>query len=120
MHEWMSDCGHTPHIVVNADCAGIEVPASYIKDGRIILNVSYSAAHNLDLGNDEVTFEARFSGKAFQVRVPMQAILGIYARETEQGMVFSDPDANVEESPAPSPDDDKPGKQNRPNLRVIK
>lgn len=121
MHEWMSDCGHTPHVVVNAEFAGIQVPSNHIKDGRIILNVSYSAAHNLDLGNDELTFEARFSGTPFHVRVPVAAILGIYARETGQGMVFSEPDAEEDSAAVGSSlENDKAGEGNRPNLRVVK
>jgi len=123
MHEWMSDCGYTPHIVVDAAAASVDVPAQYIQDGRIILNVSYSAAHNLDLGNDVVSFEARFSGTPFNVRVPMSAILGIYARET--GLVFSEPDRTSQQAGAPvavieDSGDEKPAGQGRPNLRVIK
>lgn len=127
MHEWMSECGHTPHIVVSAVDPGVDVPRQYVQDGRIILNVSYSATHNLNLGNDEVTFEARFSGTPFQVCVPMSAILGIYARETGQGMVFSDLDSAGEEEPAAAPatarvesDEAKPASEKRPDLRIIK
>lgn len=125
MHEWMSDCGYTPHIVVDANAADVDVPGQYIQDGRIILNVSYSAAHNLDLGNDIVSFEARFSGTPFRVSVPMHAVLGIYARETGQGMVFSEPDSTGQQSDEAVAaidvsDDDKPAGQGRPNLRVIK
>ena len=89
MHEWMGDNSHTPHIVVDTSMEGVSVPVEHIKDGKIILNVSDSAAHNLKLTNDAISFRARFSGAPFNVWVPIQSVLGIYARETGQGMVFS-------------------------------
>lgn len=122
MHEWMSDNGYTPHIVVNADANGVDVPAQFVEDGRIILNVSYSAAHNLNLDNEFVTFSARFSGKPCQVCVPIHAILGIYARETGQGMVFAESEAGAEEptQEKPSESQEPSGNPSQPNLRVIK
>ena len=89
MHEWMCDNGNTPHIVVDVTVDGVQVPADHSKDGKIILNISESAAHNLKLGNDAVSFRARFGGVPFDVWAPMRAVLGIYARESGQGMIFS-------------------------------
>ena len=89
MHEWMGDNGHTPHIVVDASVDGVNVPVEHVKDGRIILNISESAAHNLKLANTAVSFRARFSGVPFDVWVPIRSVMGIYARETGQGMIFS-------------------------------
>lgn len=89
MHEWMADNGHTPHLVIDASVAGVTVPGEHVKDGKIILNVSDSAAHNLRLANGSVSFRARFSGVPFDVWVPVSAVLGIYAKETGQGMIFS-------------------------------
>jgi len=89
MHEWMADNSHTPHIVVDTSFENVCVPAEHIKDGKIILNISGSAAHNLQLSNEAVSFRARFGGVPFDVWVPMRSILGIYARETGQGMIFS-------------------------------
>ena len=62
MHEWMADNAHTPHIVVDTSVDGVSVPPEHIKDGKIILNISESAAHNLKLTNDAVSFRARFGG----------------------------------------------------------
>ena len=88
MHEWMTDCGQTPHIVVNALVDGVDVPQPHVQDGKIILNVSFTAVKHLNLGNEEISFEARFASKACQIRLPISAVQGIYARETSQGMVF--------------------------------
>jgi stringent starvation protein B len=118
MHEWMADNGHTPHIVVDASVDGVCVPTEHVKDGKIILNVSETAAHNLKLVNDSVSFRARFSGVPFDVWVPMRSVLGIYARETGQGMIFSH-DAENPEPPARAADDTEPTRS-RPHLRVIK
>ncbi len=92
MHEWMVDNGQTPHIVVDATAGGMEVPAAHVKDGRIILNISHSATKGLILGNEILAFEARFSGAPYPIQLPVSAVLGIYARETGQGMIFSDDD----------------------------
>jgi len=100
MHEWMGDAGFTPHIIVDAGRAGVEVPSAYIKDGKIVLNVSLSATQRLQLLNHGIEFDARFAGVVHHVRVPMAAVLGIYARETGEGMVF-----NEAEPDAPPPAD---------------
>ena len=98
MHEWMGDNGHTPHIVVDASVDGVNVPTEHVKDGKIILNISETAAHNLKLNNNAVSFRARFSGVPFDVWVPMNSVLGIYARETGQGMIFSHDNETADES----------------------
>ncbi len=90
MHEWISDSGHTPHLVVDAGVVGVDVPRQFVKDGKIVLNVSWSATAQLKLGNDEITFSGRFGGASMMVFVPVNAVLAIYARETGQGMIFSD------------------------------
>ena len=121
MHEWMGDNGHTPHIVVDVSVDGVAVPVEHARDGKIILNISESAAHNLKLTNDAVSFRARFGGVPFDVWAPMKSVLGVYARETGQGMIFShDTDAQetvqtaVPEKPAAAA---TPG---RPHLTIVK
>ncbi len=117
MHEWMTDCGHTPHVIVDAERAGSEVPTAYVKDGKIVLNLSSSATQRLRLGNEEVEFDARFAGVVHHVRFPINAVLGIYARETGEGMVFSEQDMGPEPPSRPTADEDKP---KRPQLKVVK
>jgi len=102
MHEWIVDSDCTPHIVVDASATGVEVPRQYVQDGKIVLNVSASATSGLVLGNDEVRFRGRFGGAAMDVRVPVESILAIYARETGQGMIFP------EEGTTPSPSGGEP------------
>jgi stringent starvation protein B len=106
MHEWMTDNGQTPHLVVDATFAGVVVPGQYVRDGKIVLNVAYGATSGLLIHNDGIGFSARFGGVAFEVFLPVQAVLGIYARETGQGMIFSDDDA-VPPPPSP-PGSEKP------------
>lgn len=114
MHEWMTANHHTPHLVVDASHASAEVPKAYVRDGRITLNVSWQATQGLKLGNDWIEFSARFGGVVHQVRIPLAAVLGIYARETGQGMLFQD----ESETPPPAAGPDDTG--SRPKLRVIK
>jgi len=121
MHQWITDSGHTPHLIVDAERPGVDVPRAHVKDGKIVLNVSFTAAPRLDLGNEWVEFDTRFARAAHRVRFPVNAVLGIYARETGEGMVFSDQDLGPE-PPTPSPQDDKPPSEtrSRPKLKVIK
>lgn len=134
MHEWISDNDMTPYIVVDAHEQGVEVPREYVQDGKIILNVSYAAANALELGNEWVMFDARFSGKAFNIAVPSQAILAIYAKETGQGLIFDEED-DLQPDPIPDPplspvdnasEDSDPDKKiskpkkGKPALRVVK
>jgi stringent starvation protein B len=120
MHEWMVDNGFTPHLVVDARRAGVQVPEAHVKDGKIVLNVSPTATRALALGNDLVSFEARFGGVPQQLVVPIAAVLGIYARETGQGMIFGE----SESPPAPEGDgapagDDRRAKP-KAKLKVVK
>ena len=117
MHEWMGDNGNTPHIVVDAGVEGVTVPAEHIKDGKIILNISHSAAHNLKLSNDAVSFRARFSGVPFDVWVPVSSVLGIYAKETGQGMIFSQ---GADQPEPPDPQQKEPPRSGRSHLKVVK
>jgi stringent starvation protein B len=103
MHEWMVDNGFTPHLVVDARRDGVHVPGEHIQDGKIVLNVSHSATKGLSLGNETVTFEARFGGVPRRLEIPIAAVLGIYARETGQGMIFGDEDPPPPPGTAPSP-----------------
>jgi stringent starvation protein B len=119
MHEWITDNAQTPHIVVDATVAGVEVPQAYVRDGKIILNVSHSATHGLTLGNDRVGFRARFGGATHDVVVPVAAILGIYARETGQGMIFAEGEEPPPEPPAPDEPTGSEGSR-RAHLKVVK
>ena len=124
MHEWISDSNQTPHIVVDASIEGVEVPRQYVQGGKIILNVSSNATSMLSLGNEVVRFRARFGAATYDVSVPIVAVLGIYARETGQGMIFSEADTPPQppappSEPAPAPTTGE-GKRSKPTLKVIK
>jgi stringent starvation protein B len=118
MHEWVSDSQNTPHIIVDAERPGVVVPRSYVKDGKIVLNLSLTATQNLSLGNEWIEFGARFAGAVQFIRVPIAAVLGIYARETGEGMVFSDQDLGPE-PPPPTPPTEEDGAR-RSHLKVVK
>jgi stringent starvation protein B len=122
MHEWISDSNQTPHLVVDASMEGVEVPRQYVQGGKIILNVSSNATSMLSLGNDIVRFRARFGAATYDVSVPIGAVLGIYARETGQGMIFSE--ADTPPPPPTPPSEPAPttgeSKRTKPTLKVIK
>ena len=113
VYEWIADNGLTPQIVVDARQEQVRIPAAYVRDGTIVLNVSASAVRGLRLGNEWVEFSARFGGTPFEVAVPVRAVLAIMARENGTGMSFPDSDDGDRPPPAPR-------SRPRPNLRVVK
>jgi len=122
MHEWISDNLQTPHLIVDANHAGVDVPRQYVKDGRIVLNISHSATQDLHLGNETVGFRARFGGAPMIVTVPIDAVLGIYSRESGDGMLFGADENNEPDPDNPSPpeDGDRPSGAKRAHLKVVK
>ncbi len=92
-YDWLVENDLTPHLVVDATLNGVRVPVEFIQDGQIILNVAPRAVGNLELGNDSVTFNARFGGSPHSVIVPLYAIQAIYARENGAGTMFEPEDA---------------------------
>ncbi len=124
LYEWIVDCSCTPYIAVKADEAGVDVPAGYIADGRIVLNISPASIRDLLIDDARLSFDGRFGGNAYRVSVPTGAVIAIYAKETGQGMAFE------VESPTPAQNDSKdladaaidPNNPPRkgPSLRVIK
>ena len=109
---------------MDASLQGVEVPRQYVQGGKIILNVSNHATSNLSLGNDVVRFRARFGAVTHDVMVPIIAVLGIYARETGQGMIFSEADAPPPTQPPTAPTEAAPSgpevKRAKPTLKVVK
>lgn len=111
----MVDNGLTPHVVIDATVDGVDVPTEHVSDGKIILNVSYAATDALDLSGETLSFNTRFGGVSRRVTAPVVAVLGIYAQESGQGMIFTD-----EESPAAGEQDVSPPPKGRPELKIIK
>ena len=117
LHEWISDNGLTPYLLVDAAVDGVRVPPGAAKDGRVVLNTAARAVTQFEISNEYVRFMARFSGVSQAVHVPMAAVLAIYAQENGQGMMFQAEDAPAEPPPAAPPPEEPP---KRPRLRVIK
>jgi len=103
LHDWCTDNGFTPYLAVFVD-AGVQVPAEYVKNNEIVLNVGFEATTALKLGNQFIEFKARFGGAAREIVVPVDHVVAIYARENGQGMAFPMPSAVVSEAP-PAPGD---------------
>jgi len=118
MYQWITDNGMTPHLLADATVDAVQVPTEHIQNGKIILNIAPMAISNLILGDRDITFSARFSGKSSGIDIPIEAVLAIYAKENGQGMMFSEDDGAVSsDDDDPEPDPDKP---KRPSLRVVK
>jgi stringent starvation protein B len=87
IYEWCSDNGFTPFIAVQVN-EGVRVPMEFVKNGEIVLNVSFDATSALKIGNDYIEFKGRFGGVARDIVVPVDQVMAIYARENGQGMAF--------------------------------
>ncbi len=90
LHDWCTDNGFTPYLAVYVD-RSVQVPQEYVKNNEIVLNVSFEATSQLQLGNEFVEFKARFGGVARDISVPIDHVIAIYARENGQGMAFPVP-----------------------------
>ncbi|MFH4158155.1 ClpXP protease specificity-enhancing factor [Acinetobacter bereziniae] len=97
IYEWICDNNLTPYLLVDATQPYTDVPQQFVQDGQIVLNLAPHSVHMLNMSNDAITFSARFSGASKDLYIPMNAVLGLYARENGQGLFF-DPDeyANVQ------------------------
>ncbi|HEX4853034.1 ClpXP protease specificity-enhancing factor [Arenimonas sp.] len=122
LNEWICDNGMTPYLLVDAAREGVQVPASVVKDGRVVLNIAPRAVAHLVIDNREVRFMARFGGVSQSVLVPVGAVLAIYAQETGQGMMLPEDGAMLpDDSPEPPPGPDAGGDgPRRSHLRVVK
>ncbi len=126
IREWIIDNGMTPYVVVDAAIEGVMVPPGAIKDGKVVLNLAQRAVSQLDLGNRDVRFMARFGGVSHAVHLPMGSILAIYAQESGEGMALpADGDNVAAEADDPPPPDGNTPTDSGPSrrgvhLRVVK
>jgi stringent starvation protein B len=120
LYEWITDNRLTPHLLVDAAAEGVDVPDSYVRDGRIVLNVDPAAVQDLQLGNDWISFTARFGGVSKNVALPVASVLAIYARENGQGMMFSADPGSEPEPPESGGAGGAVKARGRPGLRVVK
>lgn len=121
-YSWIIDNNCTPYILVNAEFDRVVVPQQYVENGQIVLNISMSATHNLELDNDFVSFSARFAGIAHNVFIPIESVLAIYAKENGRGMIFSDDENHETEIGSDSDsdgDEDKKGGGNTENNKTL-
>ncbi len=125
-YEWIVDNNCTPYLVVDATVSAVKVPMQFVQNGQIVLNTAPSAVGNLQLGNDAVTFSARFGGQPFALYIPVNAVLAIYARENGAGTVFTLEEeedeaeifSNEFDDDSPEPEPPKPKKAS--HLKVVK
>ncbi|RUO33470.1 ClpXP protease specificity-enhancing factor [Aliidiomarina sanyensis] len=144
LYDWLLDNDLTPHLVVDAEFPGTEIPRQYVQDGQIVLNIAPGAVHGLQLENDQVSFRARFGGQDQRVILPMGSLLAIYSRENGAGTIFEPEQGLLLEDIAPelagadgqeerteaseaalesdegSSDDSEVTKKGRPHLTVVK
>lgn len=126
--EWLEDNQLTPYLMVDTSQPHVSVPQEYVQDGRIVLNIASRATGGLEIDNEYIHFNARFGGVSREIWVPMQAVMGIYAKENSQGMFF-DPaeyehyvadNANDNSSNSKKPQTpNRPKRENKAGLRIL-
>lgn len=126
IYDWCTDNGFTPYLSVRVD-EQTRVPAAFVKEGEIVLNISMDAVQNLQLGNEEVSCGGRFGGVAHKIVVPIGAVIGIFAKETGQGLAFQGLEhtstGGADAKGSDEPPDGPLGTNlppNKPHLRVVK
>lgn len=87
IYEWCNDNGYTPYLAVKVNVAS-KVPMEFVRDGEIVLNISFGATSGLKMDNDAVSFKARFGGVSRDLYIPVANVMAIYASENGQGMAF--------------------------------
>jgi stringent starvation protein B len=120
LHEWALDSGLTPQIAVDATAPGVQVPAGFVRDGQIVLNIHPQSVHQLEIGNDTISLFARFGGKSEPVVIPVQAVLAVYARENGRGIQFPPGEDGLDPPPAASPEADSSAPRKGAHLKVVK
>lgn len=97
IYEWCTDNGYTPYMAVKVQ-GGARVPMEFVRNGEIVLNISFGATSGLKMDNEAVTFKARFGGVSREIYVPVANVMAIYASENGQGMAFELDFAELEET----------------------
>ena len=123
LYEWITDNQLTAHVLINAHVEGVEVPERSIQKGKVVLNIDPGAVDNLELGNDWLNFNTRFAGVKEAIRIPVEAVIAVYARENGQGMMFAqDEDLESDSKTSIEADMDENGSDppRKPHLTLIK
>lgn len=118
IYDWCVDSGLTPYLAVRVNDQ-TEVPAAYVKDGEIVLNLSSTAVRNLDMGNEMITCSGRFGGASFDLLVPVVTVIGIFAKETGQGLVFQGTDGTQPPPPVKGGGETRTAPK-KPQLTIVK
>ena len=126
LHEWILDNGMTPYVVIDADMPNVNVPERYVEDGKIVLNLSKTAALNMKIENEVMRFTTSFSGVSCIVSAPVTAVLAIYSKENGRGMIFPDDEDELDDDEGGDDgggDDEPPTPpkvKGKPKLTVVK
>lgn len=119
INQWILDNRLTPYISVDVSIKGVSVPSDYVEDGEIILNIDPASVRNLEISDEYILFDARFSGRSFSIEVPISAVRAVYARENGEGMLFV-ADAEDSESKESDSDDTPSPPSGRASLKIVK
>lgn len=117
LYEWLVDNDATPYLMVNSEYPDVTIPPGIAKDGQVVLNIAARAVQGLEIQNSHIAFSARFGGKAFNIYIPIQAVMAIYSMEDGEGMMFAEETTvSADENEAP---ESKSEQGARPSLKLV-
>jgi len=119
IYEWCTDQEYTPYLAVQVD-KNTEVPQAYVKDGEIVLNISSGAVKDIDLGNEMITCTGRFNGVAVDMVIPVEAVIGIFAKENGQGLAFQAGEPDQPRPPTQKGEESAKSARQKPRLKIVK
>lgn len=119
-YDWILDNELTPYIVVNTSIYGVLVPQEFIQNNQIVLNIAPQSIGQYSASNEQIEFNARFSGVPQHIVVPMAAIEAIYARENNMGIGFEDEPQYKKQREESSQHSEKTEKKPVNPFRVVK
>lgn len=119
IHEWCTDNNLTPYITVSVD-SYTRLPMQFVRDGKIVLDVSYEATSGLVINNETIRFKARFAGTPYDISIPVDNVMAIYAKENGHGMAFDVKKTSFGASESVKENPEPPKKNEPPTFTRVK
>ena len=89
IYDWCIDNQNTPYVIALIEKKTL-IPEVLSNSKEIVLNLSSKSIQNLYIDDDGFSFKSRFSCNSFNVFLPITYILGVYAKESGDGIFFSE------------------------------
>ena len=89
VYDWCIDNENTPYVMSSVGKKTL-IPEALSKSKEIVLNLSPQSIQNLYIDDEGISFKSRFNGNSHNVFLPVTSILGVYAKESGDGIFFNE------------------------------